>query len=244
MAKVGAPLAAHQAKASNAGLVKPGEKVSALGFETEFVRNAMRLYAVTDDAWLNGRTLEDCVAQAVRGGASFVQLRDKRASTDELVEQAAAIIPHCRQAGVPFVINDNVEAALRSGADGVHVGQDDAACTEARRILGPQAIVGVSVQTLEQALEAQAQGASYVGVGAMFATSTKSDAIVVSFEELKGICDALDIPIVAIGGINESTLPQFAGSGVDGVAVVSAIFAHDDIEAATRRLSELLDRVI
>ena len=208
------------------------------------LRDSLLLYAVTDDAWLAGRRLEDCVALALRGGATFVQLRDKQATTAELVSQAQAIIPLCRDAGVPFVINDDVEAARLSGACGVHVGQSDEACEDARAALGADAIVGVSVQTVDQAQAAQAAGASYLGVGAVFSTSTKADAAEVSLEELANICEAVDIPVVAIGGIGEKTLPALAGTGIDGVAVVSAIFAAEDIEAASRKLAVLSRLVI
>lgn len=200
------------------------------------LRRALTLYAVTDDAWLNGRTLASCVAQALEGGATFVQLRDKHATTAELVEQARTILPLCRASGVPFVINDDVEAARRSGADGVHVGQSDAACADARAALGPNAIVGVSASTVGEALAAQAAGADYLGVGAVFGTPTKTDAQVTGIDGLAAICAAVDIPTVAIGGLNERTIPALAGSGTDGVAVVSAIFAAPDIASATRNL--------
>ncbi len=203
------------------------------------LRDAMRLYVVTDNAWLRGRALEDCVLEALRGGASFVQLRDKHASVDDLVRQAKALLPLCCEAGVPFVINDSVEAALLAGADGVHVGQDDAACEEARAVLGPHAIVGVSVQTLEQALAAQEAGASYLGVGAVFSTSTKTDAAEVSLDDVSAICAEVSIPVVAIGGINARTMSMLAHRGLDGVAVVSAVFAAEDIEASTRELAAL-----
>lgn len=208
------------------------------------LRESMLLYAVTDNAWLAGRKLEDCVAQALHGGATFVQLRDKNASTEELVAQAKTIIPQCRRAGVPFVVNDDVEAARLSGADGVHVGQSDEACEDARAVLGTDAIVGVSVQTVDQALAAQAAGASYLGVGAVFSTSTKADAAEVSLDELAEICEAVEVPVVAIGGIGSNTLPVLAGTGIDGVAVVSAIFAAEDIEAASRELVELSRLVV
>lgn len=202
----------------------------------EELRSAMLLYAVTDNAWLGERKLSSCVEQAIEGGATFVQLRDKQASTAELVTVAREIIPLCSAAGVPFVINDDLEAALASGADGVHVGQEDAACSEARRVLGPDAIVGVSVQTLQQALEAQDAGASYLGVGAMYSTSTKDDAKLVSASELASICAAVDIPVVAIGGLNEQSMGVLSDTGVDGAAVVSAIFAAEDIAEASRVL--------
>lgn len=208
-------------------------------FSPEAIRRGMLLYAVTDRAWLDGRTLADCVREAIAGGATFVQLREKDLTTEEIVAEAAEIIPVCRAAGVPFVIDDDVEAARRSGADGVHVGQSDTACAEARSALGPEAIVGVSAQTVEEALAAQAAGADYLGVGAMYGTPTKPDAVDVTFEELARICAAVDIPVTAIGGINARTMGSLAGTGVDGVAVVSAIFAAEDIEAATRELRRL-----
>ncbi len=202
------------------------------------IRRGMLLYAVTDRAWLRDRTLADCVRDALAGGATFVQLREKHLSTDEIVAEAAELIPLCRKARVPFLIDDDVEAARRAGADGVHVGQSDTACAEARRILGPDAIVGVSAQTVEQARAAQAAGADYLGVGAMFGTPTKPDAVDVSFDELRAICRAVDIPVTAIGGLNARTIGRLAGTGVDGAAVVSAIFAADDIRASTAKLAE------
>lgn len=208
-------------------------------FSPEAIRRGMLLYAVTDRAWLDGRTLAGCVREAIAGGATFVQLREKDLTTEEIVAEAAEIIPVCRAAGVPFVIDDDVEAARRSGADGVHVGQSDTACAEARAVLGPEAIVGVSAQTVEEALAAQAAGADYLGVGAMYGTPTKPDAVDVTFEELARICAAVDIPVTAIGGINARTMGSLAGTGVDGAAVVSAIFAAEDIEAATRELRRL-----
>ena len=204
----------------------------------------MLLYAVTDRSWLNGRTLAECVDAALAGGATFVQLREKHASRLEMERLAHELIPLCRAAGVPFVVDDDVEVALAVGADGVHVGQDDAACAETRRVLGAQAIVGVSVQTVEQALAAQADGATYLGVGALFGTPTKPDAQLVSLETLRDICAAVDIPVVAIGGLNESTVKALAGSGVCGAAVVSAIFAADDIQAAARNLAATMRRVL
>ncbi len=206
------------------------------------IRKSMALYAVTDSAWLEGRSFAQCVEQAVRGGATFVQLREKGASTEELVALAAEVMPACKRAGVPFVVNDDVEAALACGADGVHVGQEDAACCQARSVLGPDAIVGVSVQTLAQAIEAEKAGATYLGVGAMRGTATKSDAAIVSFEELRAICERVTIPVVAIGGLNAGNLDLLAGSGVDGVAVVSALFAAPDIEKAARELRRSLEK--
>ncbi|MDO4291512.1 MAG: thiamine phosphate synthase [Eggerthellaceae bacterium] len=213
-------------------------------FDKANLRAAMRLYAVTDNAWLGERTLATCVSQALEGGATFVQLRDKAASTEGLVDQARELLPLCRAAGVPFVVDDDVEAARASGADGVHVGQSDTACAEARRVLGPAAIVGVSAQTVEQARAAQAAGADYLGVGAMISTSTKPDACVVAPDTLRAICDAVSIPVVAIGGLNTETLGILKGTGVDGAAVVSAVFAAPDVKAAALGLGRALDAIM
>ena len=206
------------------------------------LRESLLLYAVTDRSWLRGRSLADCVRQAVEGGATFVQLREKDAPFDEIVALGRELGAICREAGVPFVIDDNVDVALACGADGVHVGQDDMACAEARRRLGPDAIVGVSAQTVAQALQAQADGADYLGVGALIPTPTKPDAVDVTRDELRAICDAVDIPVVGIGGLNAQTIPTIAGCGADGAAVVSAIFAADDCLRATQELRAVCER--
>ena len=197
------------------------------------IRKSMLVYAVTDRAWLNGRTLAECVQQAVDGGATFVQLREKDASHDEIVRLANELLP-----------DDEVEIALEVGADGVHVGQDDMACERARAMLGPDAIVGVSAQTVEQALAAQAAGADYLGVGALIPTPTKPDAVDVTFDELRAICDAVDIPVVGIGGLNARTVAQLKGSHVDGAAVVSAVFAAEDCKAAACELHVLMEGIV
>ena len=206
------------------------------------LRESMLLYAVTDRSWLRGRSLADCVRQAVEGGATFVQLREKEAPFDEIVALGRELGAICREADVPFVIDDDVDVALACGADGVHVGQDDMACAEARRRLGPDAIVGVSAQTIAQALQAQADGADYLGVGALIPTPTKPDAVDVTRDELRAICDAVDIPVVGIGGLNAQTIPTIAGCGADGAAVVSAIFAADDCLRATQELRAVCER--
>lgn len=206
------------------------------------LRESMLLYAVTDRTWLRGRTLADCVRQAIEGGATFVQLREKDASFDEVLELGRELAVMCREAGVPFVIDDDVEVALACGADGVHVGQDDMACAKARELLGPDAVVGVSAETVDQALQAQADGADYLGVGALIPTPTKPDAVDVTFDELRAICDAVDIPVVGIGGLNVNTIPEIKGCGADGAAVVSAIFAADDCLQATRDLRAVCER--
>ena len=198
---------------------------------------ALRLYAVTDRHWLNGRTLVECVEQAIEGGATFVQLREKDLDEDSFLNEARALKKLCAARAVPFVVNDNVMIAKEVGADGVHVGQSDMACLEARRILGPEKIIGVSACTVEQALLAERQGADYLGVGAVFATGSKADAESVSFETLKAICSAVKIPVVAIGGISAGNVHELKGSGIAGVSVISAIFANDDIRAATKILA-------
>ena len=208
-------------------------------WSAEAIRRALKLYAVTDNAWLGERTLAECVEEALAGGTTFVQLRDKHASAEDLRAEAEELLALCRAAGVPFVVNDDVECALAVGADGVHVGQDDMACERARALLGPDAIVGVSTQTVEQARAAEAAGADYLGVGGVTGTATKPEA-----GEFRAIAAAVDIPVVAIGGVNAATMPRLSELNVDGAAVVSAIFAADDIEAATRELSRIIDETL
>ena len=212
-------------------------------WSAEAIRRALKLYAVTDNAWLGERTLAECVEEALAGGTTFVQLRDKHASAEDLRAEAEELLALCRAAGVPFVVNDDVECALAVGADGVHVGQDDMACERARALLGPDAIVGVSTQTVEQARAAEAAGADYLGVGGVTGTATKPEAGVLAPEEFRAIA-AVDIPVVAIGGVNAATMPRLSELNVDGAAVVSAIFAADDIEAATRELSRIIDETL
>ena len=207
-------------------------------------RQTMRLYAVTDRAWVGRQTLPEQVEAALKGGATCVQLREKELDGTALLEEAKVLAALCRRYGVPLIINDNVEVALASGADGVHVGQDDLKVEQVRRLAGDRLIVGVSAHTVEQALAAQAGGADYLGVGAVFATATKSDAHVLPRETLAEICRAVDIPVVAIGGIGEDNLLQLAGTGVDGAALVSAIFSAPDIEGQCRKLRALSERMV
>ena len=207
-------------------------------------RKTMRLYAVTDRAWVGQGTLGDQVEQALRGGVTCVQLREKSLGVPAILVEAEEIGALCRSYGVPFLINDRVEIALQCGADGVHVGQKDRAAREVRRLLGPNRILGVSARTLEQAVQAERDGADYLGVGAVFSTSTKADAMPVSYETLQAICRAVSIPVVAIGGIQRENLLSLAGSGVDGVALVSAIFAAPDVETASRELRALSEAMV
>ena len=204
----------------------------------------MLVYAVTDRAWLNGKTLEEQVEKAIQGGATLIQLREKQLHYDDFLEQAIKIKKITAQYHIPFIINDNVEIALAVDADGVHVGQKDMQANMVRKKLGENKIIGVSVQTLEQALSAEKNGADYLGVGAIFSTSTKQDASEVSFETLQNICKAVSIPVVAIGGINIKNIAKLKNSGIDGVAVVSAIFAQKDITKATQELVSLSKEIL
>ena len=207
-------------------------------------RKTMRLYAVTDRAWVGQGTLGEQVEQALRGGVTCVQLREKSLGVPAILVEAEEIGALCRSYGVPFLINDRVEIALQCGADGVHVGQKDRAAREVRRLLGPNRILGVSARTVEQAVQAERDGADYLGVGAVFSTSTKADAMPVSYETLQAICRAVSIPVVAIGGIQRENLLSLTGSGVDGVALVSAIFAAPDVETASRELRALSEAMV
>ena len=207
-------------------------------------KKAMLLYAVTDRAWVGKQSLYQQVESALKGGATCVQLREKELDEKTFYEEAVAISALCRQYGVPFFINDNVEIAVKCHADGIHVGQEDMAAAQVRQRVGDGMMIGVSVHSVEEALEAVKNGADCLGVGAMFSTSTKTDINVLSKETLRDICAAVDIPVVAIGGIHKSNLSQLAGTGVDGVALVSAIFAADDIESECRLLRKLAEEMV
>ena len=203
----------------------------------------LRLYAVTDRTWLGKESLEEAVEAALRGGVTILQMREKQAPHEELVKTAMRLKPLCRRYGVPLIINDDVEAALEADADGVHVGQEDMAVAEARRGLGPEKVRGASGHNREEALEAQRQGADYLGSGAVFGSSTKKDATTLSREELTAVCRAVSIPVAAIGGITEENCLELAGTGVSGIAVVSALFAAADKEEAAARLRALAEKI-
>lgn len=207
-------------------------------------RKDLMLYAVTDRSWLGGETLRSQVERALKGGATFIQLREKELDEGDFLEEAKEIQKLCREYHVPFVINDNVEIAAAIGADGVHVGQSDMEAGDVRRRLGPDKIIGVSAQTAEQALRAQEHGADYLGVGAVFPTGSKADATEVSRETLEEICRAVDIPVIAIGGIGRENVMELKGSGICGIAVISAIFAQKDIEAAGAELKKRVEEML
>ena len=207
-------------------------------------KKELMLYAVTDRHWLGEETLYDQVKKALDGGATFVQLREKKLDREDFLAEALEIQKLCKKYGVPFVINDEVSIAKDIDADGVHVGQSDMEAMDVRKVLGPDKILGVSAQTVEQAIIAEKHGADYLGVGAVFATGSKDDADDVSHETLKAICEAVSIPVIAIGGITKDNVSELAGSGICGVAVISAIFGQNDIKKATEDLKASVEKML
>lgn len=207
-------------------------------------KKELLLYAVTDRSWLNGRTLYEQVEEALKGGVTFVQLREKNLDDTAFLQEAKEIKELCARYNVPFVINDNVDIAAEIDADGVHVGQSDMEAGNVRKKLGPDKIIGVSAQTVEQALRAQAHGADYLGVGAVFPTGSKADAVEVSHDTVREICRAVDIPVIAIGGITRENVIELKGTGICGIAVISAIFAQQDIEEAARTLKSRTEEAV
>lgn len=207
-------------------------------------KKELMLYAVTDRHWLGDETLYDQVKKALDGGATFVQLREKKLDREDFLAEALEIQKLCKKYGVPFVINDEVGIAKDIDADGVHVGQSDMEAMDVRKVLGPDKILGVSAQTVEQAIIAEKHGADYLGVGAVFATGSKDDADDVSHETLKAICEAVSIPVIAIGGITKDNVSELAGSGICGVAVISAIFGQNDIKKATEDLKASVEKML
>lgn len=201
----------------------------------------LRLYAVTDRAWVGKLTLPQQVEAALKGGATCVQLREKNLADSSILAEAREISALCKQYRVPFILNDNVALAAQCGADGVHLGQEDMDPAEARRILGPDAIIGVSAHNVAEAKAAVAAGADYLGCGAMFATTTKTNVTALPKETLRAICSAVPVPVVAIGGISKQNLLSLAHCGEAGVALVSAIFAAEDIEKECRELRRLAE---
>ena len=212
--------------------------------QREGLADSLLLYAVTDRHWLGERTLYDVVRESLDGGVTFLQLREKDLDEAHFYKEAVQLQALAAHYGVPFVINDNVDIAVRMDADGVHVGQNDMEAGDVRALIGPNKILGVSAQTVEQAVLAEKRGADYLGVGAVFPTGSKDDAVEVSRETLQAICEAVSIPVVAIGGITQKNTPQLAGSGICGIAVISAIYAQDNIREATALLKSVTKRTI
>lgn len=213
-------------------------------FTRDEIRRGMTLYAVTDRSWLGERTLPQAVEAVLKGGATFLQLREKELDQASLLAEARELRTIAGRYHVPFVVNDSVEAALACGADGVHVGQKDLMGRDVRALIGPDKILGITANTVELAVAAERAGADYIGAGAVFGTTTKQDAKSLSLETLREICRAVSIPVVAIGGVNADNLPRLAGTGAAGAAVVSALFAQPDPEEAARCLRHLADRMV
>lgn len=209
-------------------------------YSKDKIRNSMLLYVVTDRTWLKeGEGQADVCRSVLENGATFLQIREKDLDKAAFKQEAEVLKNLCADYNVPFVVNDSVEIALEINADGVHVGQSDIKGRDIRAIIGPDKILGISAGTVEEAVDAEAAGADYIGVGAVFGTSTKKDARNLSVDKLREISNAVDIPVVAIGGINGSNLMELTGSGVDGVAVISAIFAAEHPGEATAGLLNL-----
>ena len=204
----------------------------------------LELYAVTDRHWLGNQTLFDQVKEALDGGATCIQLREKQLDEENFLKEAIEIQKLCKQYQVPFIVNDNVDIAKTMHADGIHVGQSDMEALDVRKALGNDVILGVSAQTVEQAKKAEAHGADYLGVGAVFPTGSKDDADDVSHETLQAICEAVSIPVIAIGGITQDNVKELAGSGIVGIAVISAIFAQKDITQATKDLKQATEQML
>ncbi len=207
-------------------------------------KDKLLLYAITDRAALKGGALPDAVEAALKGGATMIQLRDKDADTESLAKTALELKPICEKYGTPLIINDNIEAVLASGADGVHLGQGDTPVEEARKMLGANKIIGVTARTPGQAAAAEKAGADYLGSGAVFGTSTKADAVKMSGETLRLITSSVNIPVAAIGGITAENILKLKNTGIAGAAVVSGIFAQPDIEKAAKKLMKLAKEVI
>lgn len=201
-------------------------------------KEALNLYLVTDRTWLGNRKLVEDVEVALKNGVTFLQLREKELNEKDFLKLAIKLKALASRYKVPYVINDSIDIAIASDADGVHIGQGDMNIQEAREKIGPEKLLGVSVRNVRQAKHAENIGADYLGVGAVFPTSTKSDAVDVDWQTLKEICTAVSLPVVAIGGINEENIDQLKGSGINGVAVISAILSSQEIHQATKRLSD------
>lgn len=207
-------------------------------------KDALSLYGITDRYWLNGRPLIQDVQLALEGGVTMIQLREKNLDEESFYREAIEIKELCKKFNVPFIINDNVELAKKVDADGVHVGQNDMAAQDVRAIIGPDKILGVSTQTVEEALLAQKMGADYLGVGAVFPTGSKDDCWVLSHDLCREICSAVTIPVVAIGGINLGNISKLSGLGFSGISLISAIFGQNDIKSAAMKLKEEVSKII
>lgn len=205
---------------------------------------SLLVYAVTDRHWTGKKNLLQQTEEALEGGTTFVQIREKELNEEDFEAEAKELQHLCKKYNVPFVVNDNVELAIRINADGVHVGQSDMNAQDVRSLIGSEKILGVSAQTVEEAILAEKQGADYLGVGAVFPTGSKDDAIEVPHSTLKEICKAVSIPVVAIGGISKNNVHQLKDSGICGIAVISAIYGQEDTKAATKALKDEVQKII
>lgn len=210
----------------------------------KFNHNSLLLYAVTDRSWTGKQTLQEQIEEALMGGVTCVQLREKDLDEKSFLKEAIKIRELCHKYNVPLLINDNVKVAIASKADGVHVGQNDIPVSEIRKMVGDDFVIGATAKTIEQAQRAEREGASYLGVGAVFPSPTKKDAIRISNEQLKEICASVSIPAVAIGGINLSNMTEISGCGMNGIAVISAIFSADDIKLTTQELKKKIISIL
>ena len=208
-----------------------------------FTDECLRLYAVTDRSWLHGETLYDQVEKALKGGVTLVQLREKELPEADFEQEARELLELCHKYNIYLIINDNVALAAKIGADGVHIGQSDMGVEKAREMLGNEKIIGVTAKTVKQAKAAEAAGADYLGSGAVFGTSTKKDAKPMEHALLQEICESVKIPVVAIGGIDGGNILLLQDRKMAGVAVVSGLFACEDIEKAAADLREKIDRI-
>lgn len=209
-----------------------------------FNRENLLLYAVTDRSWTENQTLYEQLEDALIGGVTCVQLREKNLSEEDFIQEAVEIRELCRKYNVPLIINDNLNVAIKSNADGIHVGQEDVSAAEIRKLVGDNFIIGVTAKTVEQAKKAENEGADYIGVGAVFPSSTKTNAIRITNEQLNEICSSVSIPAVAIGGISLDNITELSGCKMSGVAVVSAIFAADDIKTTVQKLKRTVQDLI
>ncbi len=204
-------------------------------------KSQMKLYVVTDRSWLDGKLFTEEIEKTLQGGATLIQLREKKLSYDEFLKEGKEIKKITDKYNIPLIINDNVEIAISIDASGVHIGQSDMDAAEVKKLIGKDKILGVTAKTVEQAIKAEKDGASYIGVGAAFSTSTKLDTRVITFETIKNICKSVTIPVVAIGGIDENNIMNLKGLGIHGVALVSSIFSKEDVLLATKQMLELTE---
>lgn len=224
--------------------VQERTKLEEVFLSEKATKASMKLYAITDRTWLKDRTLHDVTEEILAAGATFLQLREKDLDEGKFLEEAKDLAALAKKYHVPFVVNDNIEIALASGADGVHVGQSDIVGKDVRAMIGQDKILGISANSVETAVKAEESGADYIGVGAVFHTSTKKDATTLSHADLLAICQAVHIPVVAIGGINETNVMELKGSGVDGISVISALYAKENPGEATRYLMEKVEEML